>query len=52
MYKVIETPMYPCKFKVVNYKYREDNATCNFFRTREEAQKVADKRNKVKASLR
>ncbi len=44
-YFVIKTPMYPNLFKVTSKEYVTTNATCNYFRTRELAQKEADKRN-------
>lgn len=47
MYQVIETVMYPAKYKVVEKgKEFADNSTCNYFRTRGEAQTEADRRNK------
>jgi len=44
---VIETPMFPAKFKVCRIgKELEDNSTHNYFRSKEEAWNEADKRNK------
>ena len=45
MYVVKETKCYPNSFQVYNKNARFNNATCNFFRNKEEAQTVADKRN-------
>lgn len=48
MYHVIETPMYPAKYKVEDKKWPgSDNSWCNYFRTRKAAQTEADKRNKA-----
>ena len=46
MYEVIETPCFPCKYKVINRKYRTDNAHYLYFRTEKEAQEYANKLNR------
>lgn len=45
IWKVIETACYPCAF-TTRAGTHWDNSTSNFFRTREEAQREADRRNK------
>ena len=52
-YIVVETPCYPCSWKVIrrsdfrsNGHHGGSNWTSNFFRTRKEAQEEADKRNR------
>ncbi len=44
-YYVIETPCFPRKYKVVNDFYKQDNATCNYFKDEWEAELEAEKRN-------
>jgi hypothetical protein len=51
-YIVVKTPCYPCSWKVIresdfrsNGHHGGSNWTSNFFRTKEEAQKEADRRN-------
>lgn len=44
VWKVVETPCYPCAF-TTRAEGRWDNSTSNFFRTRAAAQREADRRN-------
>jgi hypothetical protein len=45
MYKVILTPMFPNRYKIVFKNNSGDNSTSNYFPTRELAQKECDRRN-------
>jgi hypothetical protein len=47
---VVETPCYPCAF-TTRAGAHWDNSTSNFFRTREEAQTEADRRNAKESDL-
>ncbi len=45
-YKVIETPCFPCKWKVESIMWPgQNNSWTEYFKTKEEAQKETDKRN-------
>jgi hypothetical protein len=46
LWYVIETPCYPCSFKVTFGQDEGSNLWYHFFRTKEEAQKEADERNR------
>lgn len=50
-YRVFETSCFPAKWKVGRFE-DDDNATCNYFRDRDDAQQEANKRNKVKENVR
>lgn len=47
-YQVFDTPMRPARWKVGRFE-DDDNSACNFFRSKEEAQAEADKRNSVRS---
>jgi hypothetical protein len=51
-WRVVETPCYPCSWKVVSDLYRPDNAPHNFFATRGGAQAEADRRNAARRAER
>lgn len=37
MYKIEETPCYPNAWKVIHVGFKEDNAACNYFPTKDAA---------------
>lgn len=49
---VIETPCWPAKWKIIQSNCRvEDNTLSNFFRSKQDAQKEAHRRNQIKCLI-
>jgi hypothetical protein len=40
---IVDTPCYPRRYKVVHPGFRDDNATCRFHRTIEDAKRFIDR---------
>lgn len=51
-YEIVETLCYPCKYKIEIIGSTNNNATYNYFKTTEEAEKEIKKRNGVIVRIR